>query len=91
MTAEGPANKLAHCASDFAAGSRTPVHTQEKLNSTILLFDLGQSLGAASLIFFLSLIKRGFYVLEILLWNFSQWTFFFFFFLIGSGKFFESH
>ena len=65
MTAEGPANKLAHCASDFAAGSRTPVHTQEKLNSTILLFDLGQSLGAASLIFFLSLIKRGFYVLEI--------------------------
>ena len=67
------------------------VDTQEKLNSTILLFDLGQSLGAASLIFFLSLIKRGFYVLEILLWNFSQWTFILFYFLIGSGKFFESH
>lgn len=45
MIAEGPANKLAHCASDFAAGSRTPVHAEEKLNSSILLFDLGQSLG----------------------------------------------
>ena len=45
MIAEGPANKLAHCASDFVAGSRTPVHAEEKLNSIILLFDLGQSLG----------------------------------------------
>ena len=52
VIAEGPANKLAHCASDFVAGSMTLVHMRERLNSTMLLFDLGQPLGAASLIFF---------------------------------------